>query len=108
MFTLIGHDENRDNFPWSGEPILRNGKYVGSVTSVAYGYTIGAMVCLGYIRNAEVDNGVITPAYVTDRTAHYQIVIGNKSFSAKIYAYPPKIEATNLGFYLPAKKLDSN
>lgn len=106
MLTLTDHDEAKDNFPWAGEPIFRNGKYVGNVTSSAYGYTLGCNVCLGFIRNRDDESGIVTLPYITDKNAHYQIAIGNKLFSAKIYAYPPKIEATNLGFYLPTTRVE--
>ena len=105
MLTLIDHDETIDNFPWSGEPIFRNDVYVGNVTSSAYGYTLGCNVCLGFIRNCEEEGGIVTLSYITDKNAKYEIAIGNKRFSCKIYAYPPKIEAANLGFYLPTKRV---
>lgn len=105
MFTLNKHDEDRDNFPWKGEPIFRNGNYVGNVTSTAYGYTMGSIVCLGFIKH-ETPNAQVTLSYITAKNAKYDIAIGNKRYPAKVYAYPPKIEAANLGFYLPAKKIE--
>lgn len=105
MFTLTDHDETCDNFPWRGEPIYRNGKHIGSVTSSAYGYTLSRMVCLGFISNP---NGLVNLSYITDKNAQYEVAIGSKRFNAKAYAYPPKIEAANLGFYLPARKTDTS
>ena len=103
MFTLTDHDEMCDNYPWRGEPIYRNGQYIGNVTSSAYGYTLGHMVCLGFINNP---NGLVNLSYITAKNAQYEIAIGKKRFTAKAHAYPPKIEAANLGFYLPAQKMD--
>jgi len=102
MFTLPELDVMKENLPWKGEPIFRNGKHVGTVTSSAFGYTLGHMVCLGFVSH---ENGLnVSASYITDRTASYEIGIGNKRHFAKPYAYPPKIEAANLGFYLPAQK----
>lgn len=104
MFTLSDHNENTDYFPWRGEPIFRNGKYAGSVTSTSYGYTLNSIVCLGFIKHEEPDTAISLP-YITDKSAKYEISIGNKRYAAKVYAYPPKIEAANLGFYLPSQKM---
>lgn len=46
--TLQDHDD--DNFPWGGEPILRNGSVIGSTTSVGYCFKGGRPVCLGYLQ----------------------------------------------------------
>ncbi|KAF6031331.1 PDPR [Bugula neritina] len=105
MLTLDDHDIATDNFPWQGEPILRNGKYVGNVTSSSYGYTLERQVCLGYITNCESADGTVTMSYITDKTANYQVAIGNKLFSATMHAYPPKIVTPDYGFYHPSKKM---
>lgn len=36
-----------------GEPIFRNGKGIGRVTSGAYGYTVGQSLALGFVKDAE-------------------------------------------------------
>lgn len=45
--TLQEHDD--DNFPWGGEPILRNGSMVGSTTSACYSFREDRPVCLAYL-----------------------------------------------------------
>ena len=50
--TLQEHDDN--NFPWGGEPILRDGSLVGSTTSACYSFKAGRPVCLGYIQGDSV------------------------------------------------------
>jgi len=35
-----------------GEPILKDGKGIGRVTSGTYGYTVGMSLALGYVKNA--------------------------------------------------------
>ena len=36
---------------WGGEPILRDGEYVGYVSSAAYGHCAGKSLALGYLKN---------------------------------------------------------
>ena len=38
--------------PWGDEPILRNGRVVGMVTSAAFGHTLGRGVAMGYVRES--------------------------------------------------------
>ncbi len=48
-FTL----EDPAAYPIGGEPILQHGKPVGQVTTAAFGHSVGAAVCIGYIADAE-------------------------------------------------------
>jgi glycine cleavage system aminomethyltransferase T len=34
--------------PWGDEPILRDGRMAGAVTSAAFGHTLGRAVAMGY------------------------------------------------------------
>ena len=52
--------ENEAALPWGDEPILRDGRVVGSVTSAAFGHTLGRAVAMGYVR----DPGGVDAAYV--------------------------------------------
>ena len=45
---------------WGDEPILRDGRVVGTVTSAAFGHTLGRAVAMGYVR----DPGGVDEAYV--------------------------------------------
>jgi pyruvate dehydrogenase phosphatase regulatory subunit len=44
QFLLEDHDLYQDQWPWGGEPIYRNGKYVGCITSTSYGFSIEKQV----------------------------------------------------------------
>lgn len=35
-----------DAWPWGGEPIYRNGQYVGVTTTTGFGYTLNNLVSL--------------------------------------------------------------
>ncbi|CAF1008069.1 unnamed protein product [Adineta steineri] len=85
QFLLEDHDIDRDPWPWSGEPIYRNGEFCGYVTSTAYGFTLGKQVCLGYVH---AQNGEkITTNYI--RGATYEIDIATKRFKARPNLYQP-------------------
>jgi 4-methylaminobutanoate oxidase (formaldehyde-forming) len=52
--------EDPDALPWGDEPILRDGRVVGVVTSAAFGHTLGRAVAMGYVREpAGVDEAYI-------------------------------------------------
>ena len=40
-----------DTDPWGGEPVLRDGEYVGYLTSVGYGHCARRSLALGYVRS---------------------------------------------------------
>jgi 4-methylaminobutanoate oxidase (formaldehyde-forming) len=42
-------------FAWGGEPILRNGKPVGELSSVGYSATLECMVGMGFVHSPEID-----------------------------------------------------
>ncbi|HEX7784926.1 MAG TPA: FAD-dependent oxidoreductase, partial [Methylomirabilota bacterium] len=46
--------------PWGDEPILRDGRVVGTVTSAGFGHTLGRGVAMGYVRDA----GHVDQAYI--------------------------------------------
>ncbi|XP_078256651.1 pyruvate dehydrogenase phosphatase regulatory subunit, mitochondrial isoform X2 [Rhinoraja longicauda] len=89
MFILDDHDMDLDIWPWWGEPIYRNGRYVGMTTSSAYSYTLARHVCLGFVHQYQDDNGaklVVTPEYVN--AGDYEIEIARQRFCAKAKLYP--------------------
>uniref|UniRef100_A0A8D2J997 Pyruvate dehydrogenase phosphatase regulatory subunit, mitochondrial n=1 Tax=Varanus komodoensis TaxID=61221 RepID=A0A8D2J997_VARKO len=89
MLILEDHDTDLDPWPWWGEPIYRNGQYVGRTTSSAYSYTLERHVCLGFVHNLDPDTGkeqIVTPDFVT--RAEYEIDIAGQRFQAKAKLYP--------------------
>ena len=62
-----------------GEPVFRDGDYVGYVTSGSFGYTIGKSLALGYLKpeayepNAAVEveiNGIRRPGRIVTGPLH--------------------------------------
>jgi pyruvate dehydrogenase phosphatase regulatory subunit len=84
---------DEDPWPWGSEPIYRNGKYCGSTTSTAYGFTLDRHVCLGYVQDLDNDTGepkVITNDFIL-KNATFEVDIAGKRFPAKAGIYPPKL-----------------
>lgn len=44
QLLLDEHDLEKDLWPWGGEPIYRNGNYVGMCTTTGYGFTFKKQV----------------------------------------------------------------
>jgi len=58
LLTFVLEDEAA--LPWGDEPILRDGRVVGAVTSAAFGHTLGRAVAMGYVR----DPGGVGEGYI--------------------------------------------
>ncbi|XP_038609251.1 pyruvate dehydrogenase phosphatase regulatory subunit, mitochondrial [Tachyglossus aculeatus] len=89
MFILEDHDTDLDLWPWWGEPIYRNGQYVGKTTSSAYSYSLERHVCLGFVQNYDEETGeelVVTPDFIN--RGEYEIDIAGQRFQAKAKLYP--------------------
>ena len=82
-----------DAWPWSSEPVFRNGQYVGMTTSCGWGYSLERMVCLAYVRNSNPDEPV-TLDYLT--SGQYEVEIAGTRYPAAINLYPPKLPDPNL------------
>lgn len=105
MFTLEDHDCNSDFWPWGGEPIYRNGRFVGTVSSTSFGYALDKIACLGFVHrygDDMLEELHVTNKYIAGENAAYTIAIGNKRFQAKPSIYAPKVAQGNLG-YLPTR-----
>jgi len=63
--------------PWGDEPILCDGRLVGSVTSAAFGHTLGRAVAMGYVR----DPGGIDEAYIM--AGRFELDIGGDRVAAR-------------------------
>ena len=84
---------DEDPWPWGSEPIYRNGKYCGSTTSTAYGFTLDRHVCLGYVQDLNEQTGepnVITNDFIL-KNATFEVDIAGTRFPAKAGIYPPKL-----------------
>ena len=92
--TEEGFDKDEDVWPWGGESVYRNGEFVGSVTSSAYGFTLHKMVCLGFIQHPSTLRGERTPvetSWIGDKTAAWTIDIAGKMVPVTVHLHPPKM-----------------
>ena len=78
MFTL----DDGQAFPWGGEPIVRDGKMVGELTSVGYSDRLGRMVAMGYVRAG----GPTSREFLL--SGRYQIDIAGEKTPARILERP--------------------
>ena len=79
MFAL----DDPEPLVYHNEPIWRNGRLVGRVTSGAYGHTLGRSLCMGYVSGGHGTNGgaLVTPEYLL--SGAYEIEIASTRFSAR-------------------------
>ncbi|XP_041375941.1 pyruvate dehydrogenase phosphatase regulatory subunit, mitochondrial-like isoform X2 [Gigantopelta aegis] len=95
QFLLDDFDVHGDLWPWGGEPIYRNGKYVGLTTTCSYGFTLDQMVCLGYVSDFDEDGKPQLKKYmnkwVMEKDAQYEIDIAGRKYTAKAGIYTPKL-----------------
>ena len=77
--SLVGFEIDASDADAVGsEPILRDGRVVGEVTSGAFGYSVGKSLALGYIDTASVD-----------ARAAYEVVIIGEPRRARLLEAPP-------------------
>ncbi|XP_014279894.1 pyruvate dehydrogenase phosphatase regulatory subunit, mitochondrial isoform X1 [Halyomorpha halys] len=91
QLLLEDHDEETDIWPWGGEPIYRNGKYVGATTTTGYGFTFKQQVCLGFIMNLDEKGNKqkVTSDYVL--SGDYEVDVGGRLYSAKVNLHSPNL-----------------
>ena len=75
LITFVLDDP--EALPWGDEPIHHDGRIVGSVTSAAYGHTIGRAVALGYA----IWPGAADPRGIPD--AKFELEIADRRFAAR-------------------------
>ena len=54
LFEIDADDTDPCADPWGGEPVLRDGEYVGYLTSAGYGHCAGRTLALGYVRSEAI------------------------------------------------------
>jgi 4-methylaminobutanoate oxidase (formaldehyde-forming) len=80
LFTL----DDLDTFPYAREPIWRNGRTIGHVTSAGFGHWIGRMIAMGYVHNGR---GFVDDDYILSGT--YEIEIADRKVPAIPQLMPP-------------------
>ena len=65
-------------FPWSGEPILMDGRNVGELTSAGYSRKFGRAIAMGYART---DPDVPPPSDAMLVAARYEVDIAGRMFA---------------------------
>lgn len=106
LFLIEDHVVDEDPWPWSGEPIYRNGVFSGFTTSTAFGYGLDRHICLGYVQDFDSETGeprIINNDFVM-KNAKFQINIAGKLFFARANIYPPILPSPSSVTVLHAQK----
>jgi 4-methylaminobutanoate oxidase (formaldehyde-forming) len=75
---------------YHNEPIWRNGKLVGRITSGMFGHTVGKPIAMGYVQN---DDGPATPDWIN--AGHYELEVAAERLGTDASLQP---------FYDPSSK----
>ncbi|KAJ8922391.1 hypothetical protein NQ315_004336 [Exocentrus adspersus] len=89
QLILEDHCLDTDLWPWGGEPIFRNGKYVGMTTTTGYGFTFKNQVCLGFVENLDEkgQRQKVTNDYIT--SGDFEVDIAGVKYRAKANIHSP-------------------
>lgn len=90
LFTL---PENPELMLYGNEPVYRNGEFIDTLTSGAYGFEVGCPVGMGYLINGDK----ISNAWIEEGS--YQLMVEGTLYPATVHLrspYDPKNERTKL------------
>ena len=92
QLILKDHDKYSDPWPFRGEPIFRNGKFAGIITSAAFGYSLDSQVLMGYVMDIDPATGqkrfMKDNSFVNGKDASWEVQIAGRKFQAKASTYP--------------------
>jgi glycine cleavage system aminomethyltransferase T/glycine/D-amino acid oxidase-like deaminating enzyme len=71
-------------FPWGGEPMLMDGRYVGELTSAGYSRSLGRAVAFGYAKSRDA-SAPLTDAMIDE--ARYEIDIAGTLHAATVHRH---------------------
>lgn len=91
QLLLNDHDHEVDMWCWGGEPIYRDGVYVGMTTTTGYGYTFEKQVCLGFVRNFDADGRELAVSNEYVLSGHYEVEVAGVRFEAKVNLHSPNL-----------------
>ena len=101
LLDPVDHNTDLDPWPWGGEPVYRDDKFCGTVTTSSYGFSLNKHVCLGFVQDFSSSGqpGVITADFV--KTGNFEIDIFGVRYPASAHLRPPvlpkKISLEGLG-----------
>merc|ERR1719154_241974 len=92
QFHLEDFDKEEGIWPWGGESVYRDGKFVGTVTSSAYGFHLQKMVALGFVENRDTSGKQIPVGadWINDKDVHWEMDIAGDKIPISVHLHPPK------------------
>jgi len=101
QLVLKDHDKFYDSWPHGGEPILRNGYFVGSVTTSVFSYGLNTHVLIGLVEDIDPDTKqprrMKDNEFINAKGVNWEVLIAGKKFRAKASSYPITIPDAKLG-----------
>ncbi|XP_063223362.1 pyruvate dehydrogenase phosphatase regulatory subunit, mitochondrial-like isoform X2 [Bacillus rossius redtenbacheri] len=91
FFLLENVDPDQHLWPWGGEPIYRDDECVGIVTSAGYGFTLGKLVCMGFVQRPRATHTPVTEEYILQRGARYEVDIAGSRVTATPHLHAPHL-----------------
>ncbi|CAG0879333.1 unnamed protein product [Darwinula stevensoni] len=91
QLVVENHDVEYDLLPWGGEPIYRDNRFVGQVTTACYGFSMEQPVCVGFIQNPDAEGHPqhVTPEYVN--SGDFEIDIAGMRYPTKVNLHSPSL-----------------
>ena len=92
QFHLEEFDKEEGIWPWGGESVYRDGKFVGTVTSSAYGFHLQKMVALGFVENRDTSGKQIPVGadWINDKDVQWEMDIAGDKIPISVHLHPPK------------------
>jgi len=91
LLDPVDHNTDLDPWPWGGEPIYRDDKFCGTVTTTSYGFSLGKQVCLGFVQDfsSTGEAGVINQDFI--KTGNFEVDIFGVRYPATCRLNPPML-----------------
>jgi len=84
--VALSADSASDRMLWGGEAILRDGQPVGSVSSAAFGHTLGCPVAMGYLSRTD---GPVDDAWI--ESGRYTIDLAGDAVAVTVHRGAPLV-----------------
>ena len=97
LFIMDDLEYNYETDPWlwGGEPVYRDDKFVGTITTCSFAFSLQKHVGLGYVTNPD-DNGVLQKTdNVYVKSGRYEVEIAGQRYPFKARLTAPNLP--NLG-----------
>ena len=89
LLDPVDHNTDLDPWPWGGEPIYRDDKFCGTVTTCSYGFSLGKHVCLGFVQDFGADGEAEIIGQEWVKSGNFEVDIFGVRYPAQCRVNPP-------------------